>query len=731
MPPPFEPAPEPPTVPMQGRFPASLRVVTNDGIDAMEAQAAADQIANEQAASTPYTGLIGYIRNEWDMMRRHRDTVVGWTERLLGALRTFNGVYDPQKLMEIKRFGGSEVYARLVAAKCRGASSLLRDVYLGADRAWGLEPEADPPVPPEIEQSIQQLMQSELAEAQSIGMQIGPQQIRERMWALMAKARTAAKKTSEDKTSLAEDKLDELLTEGNFYGALSDILVDVPLFPYAVLKGPSVRMVFEVDWSTGRPAMRRKPKLWWERISPFDIYWTPGAADIEDAAIIERTRLTRNDLNDLLDVEGYDHAAIRTVLDQYGRGGISSEWDMAESPRATLESREDPWFNQSHMISCLQYTGNVQGRTLLDHGFTANDIPDPLRDYAIEAWLIGQYLIKVQLSVSPRRRHKYYMTSWEKVPGTPLGNAIPDQISDLQEVCNATLRSLVNNVSIASGPQVVVNDDRLAGLETGEDLYPWKRWHVTNPLLTSSSEKPVEFFNPQSNANELLTVFKAFYDLSDDVSAIPRYLSGNSPGGGAGRTASGLAMLMGNASKILQTVCHNIDRDMMSPALTNLMDLVLLTDQTGMLQGTESVTPKGVAVAMQRETMRARQLEFLQLTANPIDMAIMGPKGRAAVLRNVSNTIGMPGEEIVPSAEEIQQQQQQAMLNAEAQGKAGAAQDPPEAEEKGGGQRPPGGPPKPAGGPGGGNPQQQPAPGGESTKAQAPRQSLFLQRPRG
>ncbi len=222
-------------------------------------------------------------------------------------------------------------------------------------------------------------------------------------------------------------------------------------------------------------------------------------------------------------------------------------------------------------------------------------------------------------------------------------------------------------------------------------------------------------------------MFKAIYDLSDDVSAIPRYLSGNSPGGGAGRTASGLAMLMGNASKILQTVCANIDRDIMNPALTNLMDLVLLTDETGLLEGTESVTPKGVAVAMQRETMRARQLEFLQLTANPIDMAIMGPKGRAAVLRNVSTTIGMPGEEIVPSADEIQQQQAQAQANAEAAGAAGAMQEPPEGPEPGAGQRPPGGPPTG----GGSTPQQQGRPGEEGAKAQAPRTALFVQRPRG
>ena len=162
------------------------------------------------------------------------------------------------------------------------------------------------------------------------------------------------------------------------------------------------------------------------------------------------------------------------------------------------------------------------------------------------------------------------MTSFEKQPGSPIGNGIPDLISDLQEVCNATLRSVVNNMSIASGPQVVVNDDRLSGQENGEEMYPWKRWHTTNPAVAGSTEPAISFFQPQSNANELMQVFNAFYGLADDVSAIPKYLSGNSPGGGAGRTASGLAMLMGNARKILQTVCANIDEDVINPSLRML-----------------------------------------------------------------------------------------------------------------------------------------------------------------
>jgi hypothetical protein len=325
------------------------------------------------------------------------------------------------------------------------------------------------------------------------------------------------------------------------------------------------------------------------------------------------------------------------------------------------------------MISCLEFHGNVQGRMLLEYGMSEKEIPDPMRDYFVQSWLIGTHVIKVQMAPSPRKRHSYFITSFEKVPGTPVGNGLPDILSDIQEVANASLRALVNNLSISSGPQVVVNDDRLAPDEDGEELYPWKRWHVQSDPMGNNSQVPISFFQPVSNSQELLGVYQQFNNLADELSAIPKYLSGQSSGG-AGRTASGLAMLMGNASKILQTVAANIDRDVLDPLLTQLFDMLMLTDQSGMLTGQEQVRVMGVNVAIQRETQRARQLEFLQITANPIDAQIVGPKGRAAILRSVSQTIGLDSASIVPTEDAINKMQeaaagaQMAQAGAQAQG---------------------------------------------------------------
>lgn len=624
----------------------------------------AQQSAGTQAQAPQYPELAGYVKAQFEIFRNHRNTVAGWSNRMLSALRSFNGQYDPTKLSEITRFGGSTVYARIIAQKCRAASSLLRDIYLGQDIPWALQPPKNPEVPPEILQQIDQLMQQEVQMVtQHLGKPPSASDLGNRKRALLEQAGDAAKKKAASQARDSQDKIQDLLNEGGFYHALAEFLVDLPIFPFACIKGPVVKVIPTVSWppNGGQPTIKQVPKLTWNRVSPFDIWFTPGVADIENANVIEKLRVTRAELNDLLDLPGYNTSEIRAVLDEYGRGGLYDNWDTTDAERSVLEQRENPAWNRSGMISMMEFNGNVQGRILQDYGMV---VQDDLRDYHVQVWVVGSHVIKCHLSPSPRQRHPYFITSFEKVPGTPVGNGLTDLLADLQEAANATLRSLINNISISSGPQVVINDDMLAPEENGEELFPWKRWHTRSDPMTSAGKQPITFFMPASNAASLMQVYQELVSIADDVSAIPKYVGGQS-GGGAGRTASGLAMLMGNASKILQTVSANIDRDVIEGAMCQLQDLLLLTDTSGLLTGEERLTVQGVNVAIQRETLRQRQIEFLTATNNPTDQHIMGLKGRATVLRSVSTTIGMPGEEIVPDEDQIdkmsqaQQQQEQ------------------------------------------------------------------------
>jgi len=364
------------------------------------------------------------------------------------------------------------------------------------------------------------------------------------------------------------------------------------------------------------------------------------------------------------------------VLERFSENGFHDWWDTIDTERAELEDRERWSRTATTLIDCAEFTGYVSGKLLREWGMDPKRVPDPYEEYFVTAWMIDRFVIKAQINPSISQRAPYYITSFEKIPGGLMGYGVVDLLEDVQQICNAAARSLVNNLSIASGPQVVINDAVLAPGEN-DSLFPWKRWHVDyDPALGSAARPPIDFYQPQSNSQELLTVYEKWSLMGDEISAIPRYMTGSEKVGGAGRTASGLAMLMGNASKTLQNVAASIDRDVVGPILQELFNIIMLT-QPGMFRGDELIVVKGVNHAVKREQDRMRQLEFLQLTANPIDMQILGVPGRANVLRSVAENLGLEHERTIPEDEEIQAQMQAAQQAAQAQA-AGQAPGPEE-----------------------------------------------------
>lgn len=646
-----------------------LRVVSNQEMMANE-QVAASQ-AQGSTDDPVMTELAAHIHRRMLEMRNFRNTE-GIAQRLINALRTYKGEYDPTKLSEIKRFGGSEVFARITSTKCRGATALLRDVYLGAERPWDLDPTPVPTVPDDIYKSIDELVNVEVSTLQQAGQSIDQQMIADRVAMLRKSAEKAAKKQAEQEADRAGQQVDDILVEGSFYDAFAEFLIDLPIFPFACIKGPVVRREPQLKWVNGQARLEQIPKMFWYRVSPFDLYWSPGAANVHQAEFVERIRLTRADLQSVKGLPGYDDAMIDEVLSRYHDHGFRDWWDVTDQERARLEDREEWARTSSGLIDTAEYHGSVSGKTLRDWGMTEQDVPDPLMEYKVQAWLIDRFVIKAQINPSPRQRAPYYISNFEKIPGTMAGYGLYDLLDDIQSVSNATIRSLVNNLSISSGPQVVINDQVLQPGES-DDMYPWKRWHVSfDPMITGTS-KPIDFFQPNSNSQELLMIYEKFSLMADDVSAIPRYMTGNDKVGGAGRTASGLAMLMGNAAKTLQNVAASIDRDIVRPMLESLYDMIMLT-MPGMFRGDEMIMVKGVNYAVKREQDRMRQLEFLQLTGNPIDMQIVGMEGRANVIRSVAGNLGLDHEKVVPDDETLRANQQAMMAAQQAAAQQGVTQ---------------------------------------------------------
>jgi hypothetical protein len=426
------------------------------------------------------------------------------------------------------------------------------------------------------------------------------------------------------------------------------LITDIATYKTAFVAGPIIRRKPTLKWGqAGELIVEDTLKLEWERVDPFDVYPAPWARNINEGPLIRRHKLTRDDLVSMIGVEGYDEGAIRKVLEVYGEQG-HYEWLSIDSERATAEGK-DPLdaVNNTGLIDALQYWGSASGRMLLDWGMDAAQVPDPDKEYQIEAWLVGEYVIKAVLNADPLARRPLYAAWFQRVPGSVWGNSVYDLLRDCQDMCNAAARALAANLGIASGPQVEVNIDRLPPGEEISQMFPWKLWQTTSDLMGGGGNPAVRFFQPTSNAAELMTVFERFSQLADEYTGIPRYMAGfNSEG--ASRTASGMSMMMGNASKVIKQVVGGIDTNVLTPMLERLYYYNMRYSDDPALKGDVQVVARGAMSLVAKEAAQVRINEFLTATANPIDMQILGMDGRGELLRHAVRRLDLNGDKVVP-----------------------------------------------------------------------------------
>lgn len=604
--------------------------------------------------------LRGYIDNELEEMSRFRDHI-GLTTRLDNCLRLREGQYDAAQLAAIRAYGGSQIFARLTTNKIRGATAMLRSIFIQGDRPWDVDPTPVPSLPEDIESNISDLVMMETQGLVQAGQQPDPAQIKMRVEQLTRAAQQSARRQSRIEAIESARYIDDILVEGDFYKALNQFLLDFATYPCAVLAGPTAVMKTGVEYVDGQPVRARKPVLTYRRVDLYDIMWAPGARELGNANIIELLRLNRADVNALIGLDGYDEDALLSVLREYGDSGYHYE-QFASQVHDDSQNQGGIFYRTQ--IEVLAYTGTMSGRDLDTYGLSLPDdapIEDDL-EYQVQAWVCGRYILKAQVDPDPSNRTPYYSAAYEPVAGSIVGTALCELFSDVQEGYNATARGLVNNIAFASGPMVGLNRDRWqAPNDQVVRIQPLMIWQFESDPSATAGEKPIEFYQPNLNAQELISTLSFFQNLADEISGIPRYLTGSDKIGGAGRTSSGLSMLMGNATRTMTSVAGGIDEGVIEPVIQKTYTLVQVTTGTTVLRGDEKIRARGATFAEERETDRMRAIELLQLTANPYDMQIMGMNGRAALLRGATQAFVRTGEEVVPPEDAMLAMQQQQM----------------------------------------------------------------------
>ena len=625
-----------------------LRVVGNEELVRAEREQAAQELAARQSAPV-MLGIVAHLKECWDAARIARDPI---TDVMLKAMRQRNGEYEADKLQAIKAQGGSEVYMMLTEVKCRAAESWLRDILLdNGTPPWDIQPSPIPDLSPAEAGELQMAFAERVMEIlQMSGTAPNKAQMAELKETVAQEFRFKILQAAQNRSDRMKVKIEDQFAQGGWADAFNDFITDVVTFPAAFVKGPIVRRQRYLKWegSALQPGERIAPE--YERVSPFNIYPEPGITRINDGYLFEYHEMTRTQLADLIGVPGYDDAAIREVL----RIGNTQSWvqEWQKTSRETEERKFHTELRPTEVYDALEFWGKISGRMLREWGMDENEVPDEDQEYDANIWVVGNFVIKAVLNYDPLGEKPYAKTSFIKQPGSFWGRGIPEIIEDIQNVCNAAARALVNNMAVASGPQVEVNLERIPPNEDITQLQPWKIWQVLNDPLGSSAPA-VRFNQPNDNANTLMGVYDRFSRLADDHSGIPSYIYGDTNVQGAGRTASGLSMLMGSAGKGIRQVVMHIDSDVIKPIVYRQYVYNMRYDPDESIKGDAQIVAKGAVNLAVKETINVRRVEFLNATANEFDMGIIGPQGRAALLREVAKGLQMPVDDIVPSREKL------------------------------------------------------------------------------
>lgn len=672
-----------------------LNFLNNDQI-AMRDALRSKPVLSPGEQPAPVQTIVQHVRKAFQEARDHRESEV--EPRLIDALYRRVGQYTPEKLARIRSMGGTEVFIKITEVKCNAAEAWISDIFAPTDgKPWTIRHTPVPELSPVQEQQANAIiMNAVMQQTMQTGVQPPPEQVEQMKQdfrdTIIKDINAEAKKRAERMERLIEDQL----REGGLMECWDEAISDLVTLGTMVIKGPYASIKRGLVWDQqGSVQINSKPVDCYSWVSLWDCFPSPNSTDCQDGDyFIERIQMSRKDLSEMVDMPGFISEAVSASLLEYNRGKpefVSVDTvvsDLSEQPDTVGTNQEDK------RIHALVYWGDVTGKDLIEQNISQTpDGEDIVEEdtYQVEAWVVGHYCIRVAFNSDPLGKRPYSKTVYKQIPGSFYGRGIPELMNDIQDACNATARALINNMGISSGPQVMITDiNRLAEGEDITAMYPWKVWQFTNDGISANA--PIQFFQPNSNTQELMGVFGQFMSMADDRT-VPAYSYGSPDVSGAGATASGLSMLMTSAARTIKRVIALMDKNIFKDILHRQFVRNMISHPDMATKGDVKIIASGALGMFVKEQQLLRMNDFMQLAVSPIYSQLLGPEKLMALLREHSKQLQLPSG-IVPTEEEFREKmltEQQAALMQQQQ-EMMAQQQQAMAEQAAAQQQQPGGP---------------------------------------
>lgn len=637
-----------------------VNFISNSELDRIEEEKI---LANRPPVPVVTLGTLeSHIRTFFDSAKRAKLDI---ENKMLMILRQIKGEYEADKLAAIQAMGGSDDFIRLTQHKVRDCEAWIIDtINPYGDKTWDIEATPIAELPEDVVAMIKtkvrsRLTQQAIAVTTAQGTAFDSSKLISQMKDIEEKITKQVKKKAQElaqqRANNMKKKILDQLEEGGWNKAFKACVNDLSRLKSCIMKGPVFRKIPSLKYiqdTNGKyiPKVSTDPKPTFSRVSPFDWYPSAKSDDVDNGDAIEIEHISISDLQKMINVPGYKNDVIRGILNNYPNGfrenlTVSLERQELEKDNSIVDDSGDIKYDM------VNYWGLVIGKLLIEYGTTEMDGEPIIEDeyYNVNIKVIDNQIIKDPITnPDPLGRKPYGVTSFVKNNDSQWGECPAELMTDLQSICNATVRPLVNNIAIASGPICEMDAGRLAPGESGE-LWPWKRILTTNKNMQEGHA--VQFYQASLLADQLLAVYEKFKREADDL-VVPSY--GRSDIGGAGRTSSGLAMLMTAAARNVKLAIYNIDQDIIISNILRLFDFNMVFIDDDSIKGDIHIKARGTSAIVAKEQLAVRRNEF-RGSLRPTEEQLLGARGLAYILRKTLESLDIDADKAMPGYGDLEE----------------------------------------------------------------------------
>lgn len=368
--------------------------------------------------------------------------------------------------------------------------------------------------------------------------------------------------------SLMSDEIETQLEEAKYSVNCRRAMWDRVVLGTAVMKGPASvgNMVRAYEKLMGTTTWVPKVTVDYApsivRINPWFFY--PDETVDETGKLndtIETHPMSALELKRYMQHEGFKADAIARVLERKPEEYVSNSW----ADFAKLSENNPNLYRDKYMV--LEYHGPIT-RTQLDK-LEIDPCYESINDeYYGEVWVCQGEVIRLELeSIEATFAVPYYISVWEKDPGSVFGFGVPLMMEDAQRVVNETWHMILDNSAISSGPQAAMQKHLIEPANGKWEFGPRQIWYLTDTQATV--DQAIQFFNVPNVTQNIIPIMQMAQGFGEEESQIPLIAAGlQSPE--VGETATGQLAARHASTTLLDFMSEEWDDNMTLPHITNM-----------------------------------------------------------------------------------------------------------------------------------------------------------------